>query len=97
MKRLIIVNEAEAYSQRIVAEAKGEEARFNQVSAAYEANPEITLKRYRLEAMRDVLLNTRSKVIMDKNAGEKVLPYLAVNETKLAPSVAADKREIAKK
>lgn len=78
-----IANEATAYSQRKIAEAEGEAIRFTQVLQAYEAHPKITLKRYYLESMRDVLSKT-SKVILDIKAIGKggILPYLPLNELK---------------
>ncbi|MBM3468604.1 MAG: FtsH protease activity modulator HflK [Alphaproteobacteria bacterium] len=74
-----IVNEAEAYSQRIIAEAEGEAARFIQVLSAYEQNAHITVKRYYLETMREVLMNT-TKIILDEKTGKGMLPYLPLNE-----------------
>jgi membrane protease subunit HflK len=78
-----IANEATAYSQRKIAEAKGEAIRFTQVLLAYEAHPTITLKRYYLESMRDVLSKT-SKIILDEKVVGKggILPYLPLNELK---------------
>jgi membrane protease subunit HflK len=78
-----IANEATAYSQRKIAEAQGEAIRFTQVLQAYEAHPKITLKRYYLESMRDVLSKT-SKIILDQKVVGKggILPYLPLNELK---------------
>jgi membrane protease subunit HflK len=78
-----IANEATAYSQRKIAEANGEAIRFTQVLQAYEAHPKITLKRYYLESMRDVLSKT-SKIILDQKVVGKggILPYLPLNELK---------------
>ena len=78
-----IANEATAYSQRKIAEAEGEAIRFTQVLQAYESHPNITLKRYYLECMRDVLSKT-SKIILDEKVVGKggILPYLPLNELK---------------
>jgi len=83
-----IANEATAYSQRKIAEAEGEAIRFTQVLRAYEAHPKITLKRYYLETMRDVLSKT-SKIILDQKVAGKggILPYLPLNELKAHTSV----------
>lgn len=76
-----IANEATAYSQRKIAEAEGEAVRFTQVLQAYEAHPDITMKRYYLESMRDVLSKT-TKIILDEKVGKGILPYLPLNELK---------------
>jgi membrane protease subunit HflK len=86
-----IANEAMAYSQRKVAEAEGEATRFTQVLLAYEAHPHITLKRYYLESMRDVLSKT-TKIILDEKVGKGILPYLPLNELKGHPAVEMDKK-----
>jgi membrane protease subunit HflK len=76
-----IANEATAYSQRKIAEAEGEAGRFLQVLAAYEAHPNITLKRYYIENMQAILSKT-TKVILDGKVGKGILPYLPLNELK---------------
>lgn len=87
-----IANEATAYSQREVAEASGEGERFDQVLKAYEAYPLITMKRYYIETMQNVLSKT-TKVIMDEKAGKGILPFLRLNElTGHAPAAESDKK-----
>ena len=87
-----IGNEATAYSQRKIAEAEGEAARFLQVLVAYEAHPNITLKRYYLETMQSVL-SKATKVILDEKVGKGMLPYLPLNELKgHLPGSAATKK-----
>lgn len=76
-----IANEATAYSQRKIAEAVGEAGRFEQVLAAYEAHPSITLKRYYIETMQSILSKS-TKVILDGKVGKGILPYLPLNELK---------------
>ncbi|MBM3632441.1 MAG: FtsH protease activity modulator HflK [Alphaproteobacteria bacterium] len=87
-----IGNEATAYSQRKIAEAEGEAGRFLQVLVAYEAHPNITLKRYYLETMQSVL-SKATKIILDEKVGKGILPYLPLNELKghLSDSAAAKK------
>jgi modulator of FtsH protease HflK len=90
-----IANEATAYSQRKIAEANGEAIRFAQVLKAYEAHPKITLKRYYLESMRDVLSKT-SKIILDEKVVGKggILPYLPLNELKAHTSVQPSTKKV---
>lgn len=90
-----IANEATAYSQRKIAEANGEAIRFTQVLQAYEAHPKITLKRYYLESMRDVLSKT-SKIILDQKAVGKggILPYLPLNELKAHTSIQPSTKKV---
>jgi membrane protease subunit HflK len=87
-----IANEATAYSQRKIAEAKGEAIRFIQVLNAFTQHPEITMKRYYLEAMRDVL-SKATKVILDEKVGKGMLPYLPLNELKGHTSHIAKKED----
>lgn len=76
-----IVNDAMAYSQRKIAEANGEASRFLQVLQTFTQYPEITMKRYYLEAMRDVL-SKATKIVLDEKVGKGMLPYLPLNELK---------------
>lgn len=87
-----IANEATAYSQRKIAEAEGEAARFIQVLNAFEKHPDITKKRYYLEAMRDILSKT-TKIILDEKVGKGILPYLPLNELKTHASDPAVNRK----
>ncbi|HAG53101.1 MAG TPA: FtsH protease activity modulator HflK [Alphaproteobacteria bacterium] len=74
-----ILQDADAYAQSKVAAAKGEADRFEQQLKAYNQAKSITEKRLYIEAMEEVLANS-NKVIMSKNAGGNVLPYLPLDK-----------------
>jgi membrane protease subunit HflK len=70
-KGVRIKNEAYADGERMVAEAKGEAARFERVRQAFEANPNIT-QWYYLKTMQFVLSKV-TNVIIDEKAGKSIL------------------------
>ena len=72
------MQEAEAYEQRVIAEASGDASRFDQLRVQYEAAPEVTRKRLYLETMEDVLGNSR-KVIMDVQKSNNMM-YLPIDK-----------------
>ena len=74
-----ITQAAIAYRSRIVQEARGEADRFKQVYEEYRKAPDVTRKRLFLETMEDVLVKT-DKIIIDKSAGQGVVPYLPLGE-----------------
>ena len=67
--------QAAAYKDRVINEAKGEAGRFMEVVLAYQQNKEVTLERLYLETMQEVLGNGGA-VIMDPKVGQGTLPYL---------------------
>jgi membrane protease subunit HflK len=88
--------QADAYSNRVVAEARGkaaqgyraqtineaegEASRFIAVFNEYAKAPEVTRKRLYLETIEKVYSNV-NKVIIDENStGQGVVPYLPLNE-----------------
>lgn len=72
--------EADAYRQRLTAEAQGAASRFKQVFDEYKKAPEVTRERMFLETMERVLGGT-DKILIDKNqGGQGVVPYLPLNE-----------------
>jgi membrane protease subunit HflK len=71
---------AEAYKQQIVSQATGDASRFNSILAAYKNAPTVTSERMYLETMEEILKNTKT-VILD-NKDSKVLPYLPLNDLK---------------
>jgi membrane protease subunit HflK len=74
------VQEADAYAQRVVAESKGEAARFLSVLAEYRNAKDVTRQRLYIETMERVLEGS-TKVIMQTGAGAQgVLPYLPLPE-----------------
>ena len=73
-----IVLDAEAYAADVVAQARGDAARFNAIYAEYAKAPEVTRQRMYLETMETVL-GDMNKVLIDDDAGG-TLPYLNINE-----------------
>ncbi len=76
-----ILQEAEAYKKQVVAVAEGEASRFISIYNEYVLAKEVTQERMYLETMEKVLADI-DKVIIDKNAGSGVVPYLPLPELK---------------
>ena len=76
-----IVQEAEAYRERVVAEANGQASRFTQVYDEYKKAPDVTRQRIYLETLEKVMGNI-DKVIIDRDTGQGVVPYMALPELK---------------
>jgi membrane protease subunit HflK len=74
-----IIQRAEAYKAQTVAGAKGDAQRFDQVYEQYSKAKDITAERLYIETMENVLRNA-SKVMVDKNGGPGVVPYLPLPE-----------------
>jgi membrane protease subunit HflK len=70
---------AEAYKQKVVAQAEGEASRFISIYNEYAKAKEVTQERMYLETMEKVLADI-DKVIIEKNAGSGVVPYLPLPE-----------------
>ena len=70
---------AEAYKQKVVAQAEGEASRFISIYNEYAKAKEVTQERMYLETMEKVLADI-DKVIIEKNAGSGVIPYLPLPE-----------------
>jgi modulator of FtsH protease HflK len=73
-----LLQEAEGYRQRVSESAAGEASRFNQVLAEYVKAPEVTRERLYLDAMQQVLSNT-STVLIDQKNGSNLL-YLPLDK-----------------
>jgi len=71
--------DAAAYKDRVVKEAEGAAARFKAVHDEYAKAPEVTRRRLYLETMEQVLGGAQ-KVIVGKEAGSGVVPYLPLPE-----------------
>ena len=74
-----IMQAAEAYKQKVVAAAEGEASRFVSIFNEYDKAKEVTQERMYLETMEKVLADI-DKVIIEKNAGSGVVPYLPLPE-----------------
>ena len=76
-----VVQDANAYRERVTKEAEGEAQRFVEVYEGYRTAPEVTRRRMYLETMTEVL-NSAAKIIIDPNAqgAGGVVPYLPLNE-----------------
>ena len=74
-----MLQEAEAYKQSTIAEAKGNADRFNAVYQAYLSGKDVTKERIYIETIEKVLKGAE-KIIIDQNTGQGVVPYLPLNE-----------------
>ena len=74
-----ILQQAEAYKKQVVAAAEGEASRFLSIYTEYAKAKVVTKERMYLETMEKVLADI-DKVIIDKNAGSGVIPYLPLPE-----------------
>ena len=74
-----IMQAAEAYKQRVVAASEGEASRFVSIYNEYKNAKVVTQERMYLETMEKVLADI-DKVIIEKNAGSGVVPYLPLPE-----------------
>ena len=76
-----ILQAAEAYKKEVVAKAEGEASRFLSIFNEYKNAKQVTQERMYLETMEKVLADI-DKVIIEKNAGSGVVPYLPLPELK---------------
>ncbi len=76
-----ILQQAEAYKKEVVAAAEGEASRFIAIYDEYKNAKQVTQERMYLETMEKVLADI-DKVIIDKNSGQGVVPYLPLPELK---------------
>ena len=78
-----ILQAAEAYKKEVVAKAEGEASRFLAIYNEYAKAKQVTQERMFLETMETVL-GEINKIIIDKNSGSGVVPYLPLPELKKA-------------
>jgi membrane protease subunit HflK len=76
-----ILQAAEAYKKEVVAKAEGEASRFLSIYREYAKAKEVTQDRMYLETMEEVL-SSINKIIIDKDSGSGVVPYLPLQELK---------------
>ncbi|MEA1990551.1 MAG: protease modulator HflK, partial [Pseudomonadota bacterium] len=72
------LEEASAYHDQVIAQAKGESARFTSIVAEYQKAPEVTRKRLYIDAVSTVLGNT-SKVFVGSDSSNNLL-YLPLDK-----------------
>jgi len=75
------IQEAEAYKAEVVEKAKGEAQRFLSVYNSYKSAKDVTRQRIYLETLEKTL-GKIDKIIVDKNSGTGVVPYLPLPELK---------------
>ena len=80
-----VLQQAEAYKKEVVAKAEGEASRFLAIYNEYKNAKQVTQERMYLETMEKVLADI-DKVIIDKDSGSGVVPYLPLPELKKSGS-----------
>lgn len=70
-----LIREAEGYKQKVILEAEGEALRFKKIYVEYKKSPKVVKERMYMDVMSKIY-KEHDKVIIDKNAGSGVLPYL---------------------
>ena len=76
-----VLQQAEAYKREVVALAEGEASRFLSIYNEYRKAKTVTQERMYLETMEKVMANI-NKIIIDKESGSGVVPYLPLPELK---------------
>jgi membrane protease subunit HflK len=71
------IQDAEAYRERVVADAEGEANRFVKILSEYEKAPEVTRQRLYLETLEAVMSNS-TKVVLDSEGDGNVI-YLPLD------------------
>lgn len=74
-----LIKEAEAYKAQVVSQANGEAKRFNDVYTVYRNAPDVTRSRLYLQAIQDVLQNSRT-VVTDGSGTSSPLGILNLND-----------------
>jgi membrane protease subunit HflK len=74
-----LMQEADGYKQRVVANAEGDASRFKQILVEYEKAPQVTRERMYQDMKQQILAST-SKVIVDQKSGGGNLLYLPLDK-----------------
>jgi membrane protease subunit HflK len=74
-----ILQNAEGYKQKVIADSEGKAARFLSIQSEYAKAPVVTKQRIFYETMESVF-GEMDKIIIDKDSGQGVLPYLPLPE-----------------
>ncbi|MSP06531.1 MAG: FtsH protease activity modulator HflK [Candidatus Fonsibacter sp.] len=88
-----ITQEAEGYKREVVAQAEGEASRFIAIYNEYAKAKTVTQERMYLETMEKVLSGV-NKIIIDKQSGSGVIPYLSLPELKKNTDTQSKKNEV---
>jgi len=72
------IQDAEAYKQRVIADAEGEAARFEALLVEYQKAPDVTRERLYIEAIEYVFANS-NKVLLDAEGSGNLL-YLPIDK-----------------
>jgi membrane protease subunit HflK len=81
-----MIQEAEAYKEASVANARGEADRFNLVYEQYRAAPRVTRERMFLETMERVLGKTNQIILDNKSGAVPILPLDQLRGRQPAPA-----------
>jgi modulator of FtsH protease HflK len=81
-----VIQEAEAYKEASVANARGEADRFNLVYEQYRAAPRVTRERMFLETMERVLGKTNQIILDNKSGAVPILPLDQLRGRQPAPA-----------
>ena len=81
---LRMIEEARSYAAEVEGKALGEAERFERIFAEYRRAKDVTKQRMYLETMEQVLAGM-NKIVIDKEAGKGVVPYLPLNEIRRSP------------
>jgi len=77
-QREVVLQDAEAYRERVIAEAEGDASRFEALLTEYHKAPRVTRDRLYIEAVEQVYGDS-AKVLIDTDGGGNLL-YLPLNE-----------------
>ena len=84
-----MVQEAEAYKAKVIADSEGEAERFSKLLVEYQKAPEVTRERLYIDAIESVYGNS-NKVLMDSD-GSGNLMYLPIDKLLQQNSTQKDK------
>jgi len=74
----VLINQAKAYKETKVAQAKGDVLAFEQILEKYQLSKEITAKRLYIEMMEKVMARTDKKFIIDLGSDTNLLKHLGI-------------------
>lgn len=84
-----LMQEADGYKQRVIADAEGDASRFKQILVEYEKAPQVTRERM-YQDMKQQILTSTSKVIVDQKSGGGNLLYLPLDKLIQSTNPGAD-------